>query len=489
MLTDMSPVTSSAVRLRHFIGGSWVSGQDEEGVASLDPTRPERPLAMIPCADEEVVGRAAAAAAEAFPGWSKLAGPARAEHLYRWSDAIKARGADIAEAIVREVGKPIGEAKGEVGRCEMILRYFAGEAVREEGQLIPAQSPGSLQYSWRRPLGVVGLITPWNFPVAIPIWKAAPALAVGNTVVLKPAEASSWIASILAETAEAAGLPAGVFNVVLGKGSRIGPALLSQEAVRCVSFTGSDAVGKGIAESCARRNIKFQTEMGGKNVGIVLSDADISQAANLVAAGAMRFAGQKCTATSRCVVERPVYGKFLDALKESIDKLPYGDPMDAACAIGPVISASSRDEIMGAIQTANAERAYGGRTVGDNLRGGYFVPPTVFDRVDPGAHIAQEELFGPVLAMVEAADFEDALRLANQSRFGLSASLFTKNIPRALEYIQRIEAGMVRVNGDTTGVDPHAPFGGYKGSSSGSREQGPVAKDFFTEIKTVQINP
>lgn len=485
----MTTSAASAVRLSHFVAGEFRSANSGEGIPSVDPARPHETLALIPAADATIVDRAVEAAAEAFPGWSKLAGPARAEFLYRWSDAIKARAAELADAVAREVGKPIGEAKGEVGRCEMILRYFAGEAVRETGDVIPAQSPGSLQYSLRQPLGVVGLITPWNFPLAIPLWKAAPALAVGNTVVLKPAEASSWVAALLSETAHAAGLPPGVFNVVLGKGSTIGPALTENELVRCVSFTGSDSVGSRIAETSARRNIKFQTEMGGKNVGIVLDDADMGQAANLVAAGAMRFAGQKCTATSRVVVVRSVQERFLDELRSAIDKLPFGDPLQADCAIGPVISRSSFDDLNAAIARGGGEQVYGSKTVDSDLSGGYFVSPTVFSEVSIDSDLAQEELFGPVLAVIGAADYDEAIQLANRTQFGLSASLYTKNIGKALDYVSRIEAGLVRVNGDTTGVDPHAPFGGVKGSSSGSREQGPAAKDFFTEIKTVQINP
>lgn len=485
----MTTSAVNAARLSHFVAGEFLAGTPGDGLPSLDPARPHEILAWIPTADAAVVDRAVCAAADTFLDWSKLTGPARAENLYRWSDAIKARSAELAEAVAREVGKPIGEAKGEVGRCEMILRYFAGEAVRESGDVIPPQAPGALQYSLRQPLGVVGLITPWNFPLAIPLWKAAPALAMGNTVVLKPAEASSWVASLLAETAQAAGLPAGVFNVVLGKGSSLGPALIGHELVRCISFTGSDTVGGRIAAACAGRNIKFQTEMGGKNVGIVLEDADMAQAASLVAGGAMRFAGQKCTATSRVVVVKAAQERFMSELSQAIDKLPLADPMQADCAIGPVVSESSQADLLRAIAAADAECVYGGRTVSGDVQGGYFVAPTVFSGVKIDSSLAQEELFGPVLAVIEAADYDEAIELANKTRFGLSASLFTKNLSRALDYATRIEAGLVRVNGDTTGVDPHAPFGGVKGSSSGTREQGPAAKEFFTEIKTVQMNP
>jgi alpha-ketoglutaric semialdehyde dehydrogenase len=265
----------------------------------------------------------------------------------------------------------------------------------------------------------------------------------------------------------------------------LGSALVDHPVIRAVSFTGSDSVGKRVAEACAARNVKCQTEMGGKNVGIVLSDADLTQAANLVAGGAFRFAGQKCTATSRVVVEKGVYADFQEALVKAAQALPVGDPAEAATAVGPVISMAAQQQIASAVEAAPFDRAYRGEVP----TAGYFVPPTVLGRVSSNADVAQEELFGPVLAMMEAEDLEHAIHLANETRFGLSASLFTKNISSALNYIGRIEAGMVRVNGDTTGVDPHAPFGGLKGSSSHSREQGPAAKEFFTELKTVQINP
>ena len=475
---------ADAPTIGHWIGGKAAKASGD-GVSSVNPSHPEDVVAVVPRGDSKSVAQACNAASDAFAAWSGMAGPARAEFLYRWAEAIKSRGAELANAMVREVGKPIVEARGEVARCEMILRYYAGEAVREEGDVIPAQTAGPLQFSLRRPLGVCALITPWNFPLAIPLWKAAPALAMGNTVVLKPAEQASYVASLLGETSASAGLPDGVFNVVFGKGSVIGKPLLEDESVRAMSFTGSDTVGKQVALICAERNVKFQTEMGGKNVAIVLEDADLIQAANLVAGGAMRFAGQKCTATSRAVVVREVYDSFVAELKKALDKLPVGDPADESTAVGPVISEESQKKLIEAIAKTKAETVHSGAV----LSAGYFVPPTVFGRVDPASALAQEELFGPVLALMEAKDYDHAIELANDARFGLSASLFTKNLPRALDYVKRIEAGMVRVNADTTGVDPHAPFGGVKGSSSGTREQGPAAKEFFTELRTVQINP
>ncbi len=452
-------------------------------IQSLNPTRPSDVIAEFGAASEADVARAAQTATDAFDKWSRLPGPARGDALYKWGDAINARAEELAQAIVREVGKPLGEARGEVGRCVAILRYYAGEAVREVGDVIPALAAGALQFSIRQPLGVVGLITPWNFPLAIPLWKAAPALAVGNTVVLKPAEEAAWCAALLAETAVAAGLPSGVFNVLLGAGST-GKAVIESELVRCVSFTGSATVGAIVAETCARRNVKYQTEMGGKNPAIVLSDANLAQAANLVASGAMRFAGQKCTATSRVIVERSVRGAFIDELRKSLATLPVGDPGDVGTAIGPVITEESQQRLADALIGGGEEVIYTSTAPSE----GYFVAPSVYASAE-NSELAQRELFGPVLSLIDADDLDQAIRIANNSPYGLSASLFTKDIASALSYVHRIEAGMVRVNSDTTGVDPHAPFGGVKGSSSHSREQGPAAKDFYTEVRTVQINP
>ncbi|HVZ78946.1 MAG TPA: aldehyde dehydrogenase family protein, partial [Gemmatimonadaceae bacterium] len=381
-------------------------------------------------------------------------------------------------------------ARGEAARCVAILRYYAGEAVRPAGDVIPAQVANALQFSLREPLGVVALITPWNFPAAIPLWKAAPALAFGNTVVLKPAEAASHVATLLAESAHAAGLPAGVFNVVLGNGARIGPELLNAGAIRAVSFTGSARVGATVAAACAARNIRYQTEMGGKNVGIVLADADLDRAASLVAAGAMRYAGQKCTATSRVIVARGVEGAFLDRLRAQVAALPLGPVTDPRAAVGPVISEQAKRFIAQKLDESGADQVVPTTIPAtEEFAHGFFVAPTIARGVESRADLAQVELFGPVIATITADDLDHALTLANDSVYGLSASLYTQDLRAALDYVRRIDVGLVRVNGDTTGVDPHAPFGGMKGSSSGTREQGPAAREFYTEIKTVQLNP
>ena len=481
---------SSPAVLPSYIGGQFRTSAVERGIDDLNPSDRADVIGLIPEGSPEDVAAAVAAAHQALPAWRRMTGPARAELLYKWAGVMEADRENLAQALSREVGKPIGEARGEIARCVVILRYYAGEAVRSMGDVIPAQVEGALQFSLREPLGVVALITPWNFPAAIPLWKAAPALAFGNTVVLKPAEQASNMAVLLARTADAAGLPHGVFNVILGKGSRIGDSLLRADAVRAVSFTGSTEVGSRVALTCAERNIRYQTEMGGKNVVIVLPDADLDLAAKLTAAGAMRYAGQKCTATSRAVVVKEVEERFLDRLRTEVEALPLGPVTDAACAIGPLIDSASRDRIREVLQNSNARRITGGELPSDaSFARGNFLQPTVLSGVDPGAPLAQDELFGPVLATLTARDADEAIALANRSRYGLSASLFTRDLRAALHYIQHIEVGLVRVNGDTTGVDPHAPFGGMKSSSSGTREQGPAAREFYTEIKTVQINP
>ena len=474
--------------LELFVAGKRGPSASGETVPSLNPSEPSDVVARVPVGAASDVDRAVSAAAEAGEAWRRLPGSARAEHLYRWSEAVGAGGEVLAQAMAREVGKPIAEARGEASRGVAILRYYAGEAVREAGSVIPSQLPETLQLTLREPLGVVGLVTPWNFPVAIPLWKAAPALAFGNTVVLKPAEASSGVASLLADTAEAAGLPPGVFNVVFGLGPVVGEALVSHPGVRGVSFTGSAAVGGRVAEICARRNVRYQTEMGGKNAAIVLSDADLPRAGALTISGAMRFAGQKCTATSRVIVERKIWDEFLPLLASQAAALPIGPVTDPAAAVGPLVSEASRTRVMRILAAESCRvHAGGGLPRDPRFHSGWFLAPTVLSEVGPASPLLCEELFAPVLVAIPASGLEEALAAANATPYGLSAALFTRDVKSALTYVRRIEAGLVRINGDTTGVDPHAPFGGMKGSSSGSREQGPAARDFYTEIKTVQI--
>lgn len=405
------------------------------------------------------------------------------EPLVALARLFRERQADLAPLLAREVGKPILEARGEVGRCALLCEYYAGEISRPFGDVIPAPVPGGLHFTVREPLGRVALITPWNFPLAIPIWKAAPALAFGNRVALKPAEQCPEVNHALEKLVRDAGFAEAQFSFHHGDGD-VGRALVADDSIQAVSFTGSSAAGKAVATACAASGKKFQTEMGGKNVAIVLADADLDVAAKLVASGAMRFAGQKCTATSRVVVERPVHAAFREALIREIAALPVGEPLQESTAVGPMIDAESRDRVAAFLKTL-PEPAYRGKAP----ESGNFLAPALYDNVDPASPLAQQELFAPVLAMTPVDSLDEALGVANSVPFGLSASLFTRDLGAALQYIPRIEAGMVRINADTTGVDPFAPFGGYKGSSSYTREQGQAAREFYSQVKTVQINP
>jgi aldehyde dehydrogenase (NAD+) len=475
--------------LHAFVANAFRESASTAVLEARSPSDTADLVALVPAGSPADVEAAAAAAAEAFPAWRALAGPARADALFRWAAALDARREELALAMVREVGKPLGEARGEASRGVAILRYSAGDAVRAAGEVIPSQLEATLQLTLREPLGVVGLVTPWNFPVAIPLWKAAPALAFGNTVVWKPSELSSDCARLLCETALAAQLPAGVLNLVPG-GALAGEALLAHPLVRAVSFTGSARVGARVAEVAARRNLRFQTEMGGKNAAIVLADADLPRAAALVAGGAMRFAGQKCTATSRVLVERAVLAPFLEALRGAVAALPVLPPGEAACAVGPLVARAKVERVLTLLAAERPRVVCGGAApAGAPFARGHYLAPTVVTDLAPESAFLSEELFAPALAVAPVEGVDDAIRTANQTPYGLSAALFTRDLPAALRYVRRIEAGMVRVNGDTTGVDPHAPFGGVKGSSSGSREQGPAAREFYTELRTVQVSP
>lgn len=474
--------------LTHFVAGSERPSSGTGELTHHNPSDTREVVSRAAIGDATDVATAVDAAAAAFASWRRTTGPARAGMLHKWGEAIAARAEELAQAIAREVGKPIGEARGEVGRAVVICRYFSGEAVREIGEVIPGQAPEVMQFTLRDPLGPVALITPWNFPLAIPLWKAAPALAFGNTVVLKPSEMSSGIAAVIAETATAAGFPAGVLNVVYGDGST-GAHLVAHPGIRGVSFTGSAGAAAKVQAAAAARNVRCQTEMGGKNVVIVAADGDLDRAATLTAAGAFRFAGQKCTASSRVIVERSVMAPFAAKLEAATRALRLGPVSADDSAVGPLVSATAKRRVLEAIDQSGLRSDFGAvAPEGTEWEHGNWLQPQLIRVDDPTQRLAREELFAPVLVALEADSLDHAIALANDTTFGLSASLFTRDLHAAFDYIRRIEVGLVRVNGDTTGVDLHAPFGGLKGSSSGSREQGRAARDFYTEIRTVQIH-
>jgi aldehyde dehydrogenase (NAD+) len=478
---------------QNYIGGEWQGASGGATTRDVNPARTDEVVAVFPSAGREDAARAAEAAARAFPGWSRTPLPRRAEILLKAAALLEQRLDQVAEALTREEGKTLAESKGETARGVSLLRYYAGEALQPTGEMYPSASPTTVLWAERVPLGVVALITPWNFPVAIPTWKVAPALVFGNTVVLKPAELTPLTAWHLADVLEKAGLPPGVFNLVVGKGSQVGQALVESPHVKAISFTGSNTVGTKLAGQCVERGIKFQLEMGGKNPVIVLQDADLDKAVELTIAGAMLSAGQKCTATSRVIVQREVLAGFRDRLAARAQALKVGDGMKPDTYMGPLVSADAEKTVLEYIEIGKQEGARllagGQKLTGGEYDRGFYVAPTVFDEVRPDMRIAQEEIFGPVVGVIEAKSFEEALTLANQTRFGLSASVVTRDLGLALRFVREIDAGIVHVNSQTAGAEPQVPFGGFKHSSSGSREQGKAAREFFTQIKTVYLDP
>ncbi len=418
--------------------------------------------------------------------WAASGAQARSNALSAAAGALESASEEVTSLATREVGKPRAEMRGEVARGVAILRYYAQAALDPEGESLPSTIPGGLTLTRRRPHGVVGLVTPWNFPVAIPIWKAAPALAYGNAVVLKPAPAATATALRLKELFDSC-LPADLFAVV--PGDRItGEAVVAN--TMAVSFTGSTTVGQSVIRTGAARNIPVQAEMGGQNCSIVYPDANLATAASMVAAAAMGFAGQKCTATSRVIVVGDT-GSFTDALVSAIESLVIGDPSEADTVMGPVISDAAARVVMDAREEATAS---GGRVLTGGLdpgaaRAGYFVPPTLVDGLAGEHRLAQVETFGPFAVILSARDDDDAIRLANGVRYGLVASVFTSELDKALWIGDRIATGLFRVNAPTAGVDFHAPFGGIKDSSYGPREQGKAARDFYTWTQTQAIAP
>jgi alpha-ketoglutaric semialdehyde dehydrogenase len=451
---------------------------------SRSPQDPDDVLVSAPLVDPDTVVDVVEHAREAQAQWSALPAPARANALNRAAEALERASTEMVELGIREVGKPRTEMVGEVARGVAILRYYAQQVLDPDGATFPSSDGRSLLMARRKPHGVVGLITPWNFPVAIPLWKAAPALAFGNALVLKPARQALATALRVGELISPE-LPDGLFNVIAA-GSTAAEALIS--SVDAISFTGSVEVGRGVIAKATSHGIPVQAEMGGQNPSIILEDADLGRAADAVASAAMSYAGQKCTATSRViVVGDPV--PFTDALVASVEKLPFGDPADASTVVGPVIDEGARQAVL---EAANGARSAGGRIVAGGTaagRKGWFVQPTLVEGISPEAELAQNEVFGPIAVLLPASDADQAVAIANGVSFGLSAAVFTSDIDRALAVSGRLAAGMVRVNAPTSGVDFYAPFGGIKGSSYGPREQGKAARDFYTWTQTVTVSP
>lgn len=473
----------------NFIAGDWKTS--DHYVNNINPSDTNDIVGDYAQAEASQVEAALGAASYAFPNWSRSGIQQRFDALDAIGTEILARKEELGQLLSREEGKTLAEGVGEVARAGQIFKFFAGEVLRLRGDSIASVRPGIQVEISREPIGVIGIITPWNFPIAIPAWKIAPALAYGNCVVFKPASLVPGSAWALSDIISRAGLPEGVFNLVMGSGGIVGKALLEDTRVRGVSFTGSVGTGRIVADSCAGRGAKFQLEMGGKNPMVVLNDADISIAVDCAINGAFFSTGQRCTASSRLIVEGGIYSKFRDAMIEATKNLRVGNAVDTKTQIGPVVDQSQLDQDLHYIRIGieeNATLAVGGELL-DSDKKGFYLSPALFIDTDNAMRINQEEIFGPVATLIKVGDEEEAVAVANDTPFGLSAGICTTSLGAASRFKAASQAGMVMVNLPTAGVDYHVPFGGTKGSSYGPREQGSYAAEFYTTVKTSYTLP
>jgi alpha-ketoglutaric semialdehyde dehydrogenase len=487
-----TPSAKAISPYRNFIGGEWVTSQSSRTTLNVNPADVRDVIGVVPASTADEAQRAVAAAKAAFPAWRDTPAPVRGRILFNAWTLMEKEKEELARLLTREEGKTFKESLGEVMRTVNILEYIAAEGRRLRGETVPSELPNNFCYTVRQPLGVVACITPWNFPVAIPSWKIAPALVSGNTVVFKPATLTPATATAVVSIFERAGVPRGVLNLVLGSGAVVGSALLEHPDVRAVSFTGSNDVGSDIYGRGAKRMIRVQCEMGGKNPVVVLADADLDLAVESTAQGAFGSTGQRCTATSRVIVEEAIADRFVDALVARAGRVRVGDGLKEGIEMGPAVDEAQLEtdlEYIGVGESEGARLLCGGhRPNGDAFANGYFVEPTVFDHVTTRMRIAQEEIFGPVVSVIRVKDFDEALEAANSVRYGLSSAIFTSDTARVFRFIDGIEAGIVHVNSGTPGGEAQLPFGGTKATGVGPREQGSAAAEFFTELKAVYVD-
>jgi alpha-ketoglutaric semialdehyde dehydrogenase len=486
----MATATTTAA-CRNFIGGEWIESAATRFLERRNPAKTDQLVARVPLSTREEMRKAIAAAKGAFPAWRETPAPERGRILFRAVRIMEDEKEALARLLTREEGKALADSRGEVARSINVLEFMAGEARRLNGENYPNELRKNFSYTLKVPLGVVGAITPWNFPLCIPLWKIAPALVAGNTCVLKPAELTPLCAVQVAEIFFAAGLPPGVLNVVFGAGEEVGDELIQHPDVRAISFTGSTEIGCHIYASGARRMQKVQCEMGGKNPVIVLSDADLELAVESCLFGAFASTGQRCTATSRVIVEEKIADQFVNMLVDRAQAFQVGDGLEPGVQMGPSIDENQMNSVLKYVETGKQEAKLvtgGHRLTGAAYDKGYFIAPTIFDHAPAGSRIAQEEIFGPVLCVIRVRDFDQALAAANSSRYGLASSIYTNDAARIFEFIDRIETGITHVNSPTVGGEAHIPFGGIKDTGVGPREVGHAALDFYTELKTVYID-
>ncbi|HEX8136179.1 MAG TPA: aldehyde dehydrogenase family protein [Pyrinomonadaceae bacterium] len=477
---------------RNFINGEWLESVSQKTAENRNPANTDDVLGQVRQATREEARRAVEAASEAFREWRRTPAPARGRIVARAARLMEEEKEALAQLLTREEGKTLSESRGELQRSINVAEFCAGEARRLNGETIQSELPANFAYTIKQPLGVVACVTPWNFPVAIPVWKIAPALVAGNTVVFKPASLTPATAVRLTEIFAEAGIPKGVLNLVLGSGSEAGDEIISHPAVKAVSFTGSNEVGIRLYEQVSRRGAKVQCEMGGKNPVVVLEDADMDLAVESTAQGAFGSSGQRCTATSRAVVVGEVADEFVRRIVARAEGMRIGPGDDPQTEMGPSVDESQFKTVLSYIDIGREDGATlatgGERATGDGLDKGYFVRPTVFDHVTPEMRIAREEVFGPVLSVLRVRDFDEAMMVANDSEYGLSSSIFTNDATRIFRFVDEIETGMTHINSPTTGGEAHIPFGGIKATGIGDREQGSTALDFYTELKVVYVD-
>ncbi|MDR5683269.1 MAG: aldehyde dehydrogenase family protein [Armatimonadota bacterium] len=474
----------------NYIGGKWVPSRSGATFESLDPATGEV-LGACARSGPEDVSDAVAAAREAYPKWRKVPAPRRAEILYRAAEMLVRRKEEYARLMTREMGKILTETRGDVQEAIDMTYFIAGEGRRLHGYTTPSEMPSKAAYCVRQPMGVVGVITPWNFPMAIPSWKIVPALVCGNTVVFKPAPETPIMGAAFVQLLEEAGLPPGVLNLTLG-GDEVGAALVDHPDVALISFTGSTEVGLKVAARCAEQGKRVSLEMGGKNAAIVMDDADLELAADALVWSAFGTTGQRCTACSRIVVHPRVHTDVADLLSERAGRLRLGSGLEPTTDVGPLVSAAQLERVERYVGIGKSEGARvlvgGERATGDGLERGYFFRPTVFDGVHPQMRIAQEEIFGPVTDLIRADSLDEAIAVVNGVRYGLSASIFTRDVNKAMRAIEEIHTGIVYVNHGTIGAEVHLPFGGTRATGNGHREGGLQVLDVFSEWKSVYID-
>ena len=476
---------------QNYIDGAWHDATSGQTFESTNPADVSDTIGTFPDSGPADIDAAAEAARAAFADWSQMPAPERGKILQRAGDILTERKADIAREMTREMGKPFFETKGDVQEAIDTAYYAASETRRLFGHTVPSELPDKFNMSIRRPVGVCGMITAWNFPVAVPSWKIFPALAAGNTVLFKPSEDAPKSGMLYAQTLIDAGLPAGVLNLVQGGGSA-GQALVEHPEVDAVAFTGSTATGSAIAETCGRLHKQVSLEMGGKNPMIVMNDADLELALDGVIWGAFGTTGQRCTATSRLICHESVHDEFVQMIKDEAEELVLGYGNDKGVDVGPLINQAALDKVSRYIEIGQDEGATllmgGEQATGDGLDEGFFFKPTIFTDVDPEMRIAQEEIFGPVLSVFKVGSYDEAVEVANNTEYGLSSSIYTQDVKKSFRAMRDLEAGITYVNGPTIGAEAHMPFGGVKNTGNGHREGGWEVFDFFTETKTVYVD-